>query len=270
MPDRSYFVWDVSPVLFSLGPFSVRWYGLLFALGFVLGYFFMRSVYRREGRPEADLDRLLLYLLAGTVVGARLGHVLFYDPAYYFSHPLEIPQVWKGGLASHGGALGILIAVYLYHRRTPDQPYLWLLDRIAVPTALAGAFIRLGNLFNSEILGVETDVPWAVVFARVDAVPRHPAQLYESLAYLLVFGLLRHTYRRFGNRTPRGLLLGLFFVLVFTARFFIEFVKVRQAAFGEALPLSMGQLLSLPAVAAGGVLLWHAYRHGRNAPPVTP
>ncbi len=267
MPDSSHLVWDVSPVLFTLGPFTVRWYGLLFALGFVLGYFLMRSIYRREGKPEADLDRLLIYMLVGTVVGARLGHVIFYDPGYYFSHPIEILKVWRGGLASHGGAIGILVALYYYSRKAKGQPYLWLLDRVAVPTALGGAFIRLGNLFNSEILGTPSDAPWAIVFARVDPVPRHPAQLYESLSYLIIFFVLWSVYRRYGARTPRGLLTGLFFVLVFTARFFIEFVKVRQAAFGEALPLSMGQILSLPVIAAGLVLLWRARRQGPVSPP---
>jgi prolipoprotein diacylglyceryl transferase len=189
------------------------------------------------------------------VIGARLGHCLFYEPAYYLRRPLEILMIWRGGLASHGGAVGIFLALYGYSRRRPDQPYLWLLDRMAIPTALGGSFIRLGNLFNSEILGISTDVPWAFVFARIDDLPRHPAQLYESLAYLLIFGVLFAVYRKRGSHTPRGLLLGLFLVLVFGARFVIECVKVRQAAFGEALPLSMGQLLSIPAILVGVVLL---------------
>lgn len=253
-------VWEADPTLFHLGPLTVRWYGLLFALAFFLGYLVVRWMFVREGKPERDLDRLLLYVMAGTVVGARLGEVLFYNPAYYFGHPLEILMVWKGGLASHGGALGIFAALYLYARRRPDQPYLWLLDRIAVPTALAGMFIRTGNLFNSEILGVPADVPWAVVFARVDTLPRHPAQLYEALAYGLIFLVLLAVYRRRGAATPRGLLTGLFLVLVFAARFLVEFVKVRQAAFGEALPLSVGQLLSVPMIAVGAWLLLRATR----------
>ncbi len=256
--------WDVSPELLRLGPFALRWYGLCFVLGFLLGYFIVRWIFQREHKPERDLDRLLFYMLAGTIIGARLGHCLFYEPAFYLRHPLEILMIWKGGLASHGGAIGILISLYLYSRSRPEQPYLWLLDRIAIPTALGGCFIRLGNLFNSEILGTPTDVPWAFVFARIDDVPRHPAQLSESIVYLLIFAVLLAVYRKLGERTPRGLLTGLFLALVFGARFPIEFVKVRQAAFGEGLPLSMGQLLSIPMILAGLVLLWRADRTRRS------
>lgn len=250
-----YVYWDVSPELFEIGPLTVRWYGLFFALGFFCGYLIIRWVFHREDKPERDLDALLLYMMAGTVIGARLGHVLFYEPFRYLMNPGDILKVWEGGLASHGGAIGIFIALYLYARRRPEQPYLWLLDRIAVPTALAGSFIRLGNLFNSEIVGEPTTVPWAIIFARIDALPRHPAQLYESVSYALIFVLLFAVYKRLGGRTPRGLLLGLFLVTVFTARFFIEFVKMRQAAYGEDLLLSVGQLLSIPAILAGITLL---------------
>lgn len=255
--------WNISPELLELGPFTVRWYGLFFALGFFFGYALIRRVFIREDKPQEDLDRLLLYVLAATVVGARLGHCLFYDPAYYLSHPVEILEVWKGGLASHGGAIGILVGLCLYARSRPTQPCMWLLDRIAVPTALAACFIRLGNLFNSEIIGEPTEVPWAFVFARVDNQPRHPAQLYESIAYALIFVVLLSVYRKFGASTPRGLLLGLFLVKVFSARFLIEFVKVRQAAYGGALPLSVGQLLSIPAIIIGIGLLIHAAKQKR-------
>lgn len=266
MTETSYIYWDVGREIVSLGPLTLRWYGILFALGFIVGFFIVRWMFRLEHKPEADLDRLLLYLLVGTVVGARLGHCLFYDPGYYLSNPLEIFKVWRGGLASHGGGVGVFLALYLYSRKHKDQPYLWVLDRVAVPTALAGSFIRLGNLFNSEILGVQTDVPWAFVFARVDQVPRHPAQLYESISYLLIFFLLLWLYNRLREKTPRGLLIGVFLVLVFIARFAIEFVKVRQAAFGEALPLSMGQLLSIPMVVAGVILVWQAMKKQAAAP----
>jgi prolipoprotein diacylglyceryl transferase len=246
--------------VFQLGPLTVRWYGVLFAVLFVLGYLIVRWQFRVEGKDQRSLDSLLVYMVLGTIVGARLGHCLFYDPVYYFHHPFEVLEVWQGGLASHGGAVGILIALYLYTRRWPGQPYLWLLDRIVVPTALGGCLIRLGNLFNSEILGGPTRVPWAFVFARVDAVPRHPAQLYESLAYALVFIVLFVVYWRLRARTPQGLLLGLFLVSVFTFRFLIEFVKERQAAYEQNLPLSVGQWLSIPFVLAGLVLLWRAVR----------
>lgn len=263
MPDSSFIYWDMDPVLFTLGPLSIRWYGLLFMSGFLVGFFIMRSMFRREGKPESDLDPLLLYMMLGTVIGSRLGHVLFYDPVYYLTNPADIPAVWKGGLASHGGAIGILIALYYYARSRRDQPYLWIVDRIVVPTALAGFFIRLANLFNSEIIGVPTDKAWAFIFARVDQQPRHPAQLYESLSYLAIFFVLMWAYRKMGDKTPHGLLLGLFLILIFTARFFIEFVKERQAAFGDTMPLSMGQLLSIPAVLAGGVLVYRALQRAK-------
>ena len=251
--------WHVSPEILRLGPFALRWYGLCFALAFLLGYFIVQWIYQRELKPERDLDRLLFYLLGGTLIGARLGHCFFYEPAYYLSHPLEILMFWQGGLASHGGLIGILLALYLYSRTRPEQPYGWLVDRIVVPAALGGFFIRLGNLFNSEIIGTPTEVPWAFVFARVDAVPRHPAQLYESIAYAVLFVALLIVYRKRGAQTPRGLLTGLFLVLVFGVRFLVEFVKVRQAAFGEALPLSMGQFLSVPLILIGIILVVRAW-----------
>ena len=254
--------WDVSPEILRLGPFALRWYGVCFALAFLLGFFIVQWIYRRELKPERDLDRLLFYMLGGAVVGARLGHCLFYEPAYYLDHPLEILMFWQGGLASHGGLVGIVLALYLYSRSRPEQPYGWLLDRIVIPSALGGFFIRLGNLFNSEILGTPTEVPWAFVFARVDAVPRHPAQLYEAVTYALIFAVLLIGYRKREAQTPRGLLTGLFLALVFGVRFLIEFVKERQAAFGEALPLSMGQLLSIPLILVGIALIVRAWSQG--------
>lgn len=250
--------WDQGPNIIELGPLTFRWYGLLFALGFLIGFFIMRWIYRREGKPEQDLDPLLLYLLGGTIVGARLGHIFFYHPVYYLTHPVEIIKVWEGGLASHGGAIGILIALYLFSRSRSDQPYLWLLDRLSIPVALTGSFIRIGNVFNSEILGIEAEVPWAFVFTRIDQVPRHPVQLYESGTYLLIFiGLLVY-YRRYGPDVRRGMLTGLFFLTIFGSRFFLEYFKVRQAAFGEGLPLSMGQILSIPMALIGVYLIKRA------------
>ena len=252
--------WNIDPEVFSLGPISIRYYGLLFAAAFFVGFVIIRRIYEEEGKPEGDLDSLLTHMMVGTVAGARLGHCLFYDPGYYLSNPIEILKVWEGGLASHGGAVGIFSALFVYTRRHADQPYLWILDRMAIVIALAGLFIRTGNFLNSEILGVPSDVPWAVVFERIDALPRHPAQLYEALAYGTISAGLYATYVRFRATTPSGLLLGLFLVMVFTFRFFIEFVKERQAAYGSDLPLSMGQLLSVPLVLLGFVLLFQAYR----------
>lgn len=264
MIEPGFIYWDVGPVIVEIGPFMLRWYGLFFGLAFLFGYYLVGRMFRQEGKPERYLDPLIVYMVVGTVLGARLGHVLFYDPGYYFSQPVEILKVWHGGLASHGGAIGILIALYVFDRRRPDLSYLWLLDRLAVPTALGGALIRLGNLFNSEILGTPSDLPWAFVFARVDAVPRHPAQLYESIGYFLIFLGLLAVYQRLKDRTPRGLLLGLFLTSVFTYRFLVEFVKMQQAAFAEALPLSMGQLLSLPMILAGIALLAYSATHSQR------
>ena len=252
--------WNINPEVFALGPLSIRYYGLLFAAAFFTGFIIIRRIYVEEGKPEVDLDSLLTHVMIGTIAGARLGHCLFYDPVHYLTHPIQILKVWEGGLASHGGAIGIFTALYIYTRKHSDQPYLRMLDRMVIVTALAGLFIRTGNFLNSEILGVPTDVPWAVVFARIDAVPRHPAQLYEALAYGSISVGLYKTYTRFRATTPSGLLLGLFLVMVFTFRFFIEFVKERQAAYGTDLPLSVGQLLSIPLVLLGFVLLFQAFR----------
>ena len=266
MPEFIAFVWNVDPNIIKIGPLTIRYYGILFALSFYCGYNIIRSVFQREGKPESDLETLLTYMMVGTIAGARLGHCFFYDPGYYLSHPIKILMVWEGGLASHGGAIGILTAVYLYTRKRPEQPYLWLLDRMVIAVALAGLFIRLGNFFNSEILGIPGDVPWAVVFDRIDSAPRHPAQLYESIAYGSIFVGLYRLYLKLGERTPNGFLFGLFLVSVFGFRFFIEFVKERQASYSAALPMSIGQLLSIPLVIAGGILLFRAISHFKSDP----
>ncbi|MFW6323872.1 MAG: prolipoprotein diacylglyceryl transferase [Desulfovibrionales bacterium] len=253
-------LWNVSPVLVHIGPVPIRWYGLLFALGFLFGYAFMHGVYRREGKPLSDLDRLFFVVMAGALLGARLGEVLFYNPSYFFHHPLEIVMIWNGGLASHGGIAGIFIALWIYARKRPDQPFLWLLDRICIPAMIGAALIRLGNLFNSEILGTPTHVPWAFVFVQEDLVPRHPVQLYEAGSYLLVFLVLLRLYRIQALGLPSGLLLGSALLASFLTRFFLEFLKLRQAAFGAALPLSIGQILSIPIILLGAFLLVRAVR----------
>jgi len=264
--------WAPSPEIFSIGPLPIRWYSLGWLLAFGVGFFLVRWMYQREKKPLEDLDTILLYMMLGAIIGARLGHCFFYRPDYYLAHPLEIIAFWKGfrGLASHGGALGILVSLYLYARKRPDQPYLWLLDRVAAPTALGGMFIRLGNFMNSEILGLPSDAPWAVVFRNVDQVPRHPAQLYEALSYGIIFLVLISLYRKKGPTLPHGLLIGLFFALVFSARFLIEFVKERHVPFEAGLPLSMGQILSIPMVLGGlAVAIW-AQRRGPPPKPEPP
>ncbi len=244
--------WDVNPEIFKLGPFSVRWYGLLFALGFIIGFQIFTRIYKKENRNVEDLNDLLWYMILGTVIGARLGHCLFYNPKYYLSHPLEILMVWHGGLASHGAAIGILLALWLYSKKKKDQPYLWLLDRIVIVVALGGSFIRLGNLFNSEIIGKPTGANWGFIFTRVDNVPRYPTQIFESLAYLIIFAILYYLYNKgIAKKFNDGFLFGLFLILTFTFRFFIEIFKENQTYFEAYLPLNMGQILSIPFVLAG-------------------
>ncbi|MBE0571576.1 MAG: prolipoprotein diacylglyceryl transferase [Ignavibacteriaceae bacterium] len=247
--------WSVSPEIFHLGPISVRWYGFLFAMAFVAGYFIMTWVFKKEGRLRTDLEQLSVYMIFGTVIGARLGHCLFYNPEYYLSNPIEIFKVWEGGLASHGAALGILTALYLFSKKKKNYPMLWTLDRVVIVVALAGTFIRLGNLFNSEIIGKPTDVSWAFIFTAVDELPRHPAQLYESIAYLIIFLILLFIYYKGFEKNRNGLLFGIFLLLVFTFRFFVEFVKENQSGFEETMVLNMGQILSIPFVIAGIIFI---------------
>ena len=247
--------WNVNPEIFSIGPLSIRWYGLLFASSFIIGYIIIADMFKKEGRPENDLNDLLWYMILGTVLGARLGHCLFYNPEYYLSNPLEILKVYKGGLASHGAAIGILLSLALFVRKKSGYSYLWLLDRIVIVVALGGAFIRIGNLFNSEIVGVKTSLPWGFVFERIDNVPRHPTQLYEAIAYFITFGILYSLYRKKRKELENGFIFGLFLIMVFGARFLIEFVKRDQVPFEASLPINMGQILSIPLVIAGVYLV---------------
>ncbi|MFI5236421.1 MAG: prolipoprotein diacylglyceryl transferase [Ignavibacteriales bacterium] len=247
--------WNVSPEIFHFGAVSVRWYGLLFALAFVAGYFIMNKIFKKEGRQKTDLEQLAVYMIFGTVVGARLGHCLFYNPTYYLSNPIEILQVWEGGLASHGAAIGIILSLYLFARKKKNYDLLWILDRIVIVVALGGSFIRLGNLFNSEIIGLPTQLSWAFIFTAVDDVPRHPAQLYESIAYLFIFLFLLLAYSKNNLKNKNGFLFGLFLVLVFTFRFFVEFLKEDQSGFEAGMVLNMGQMLSIPFVLTGIIFI---------------
>jgi len=256
----SFIDWNVSPEIFYLGPFSVRWYGFLFAMAFVAGYFIMGWIYSKEGKPKTDVEQLAVYMIFGTVIGARLGHCLFYNPIYYLSNPIEILKVWEGGLASHGAALGIIISLYLYIKKKKDVKLLWLLDRIVIVVALGGSFIRLGNLFNSEIIGKPADVPWAFIFRSIDDVPRHPAQLYESIAYFIIFLILITVYKKRRKQIQNGFLFGLFLVLVFSFRFFVEFLKENQSSFEAGMALNMGQLLSIPFVLTGFFFITRSFK----------
>jgi prolipoprotein diacylglyceryl transferase len=255
----NYIIWNIDPVLATLGPLKIHWYGLLFALGFIIGFQIMQWMFKRENKNIEDLDRLLWFLLIGVIIGARLAHVIFYDPSYYFSDPIKILKIWEGGLASHGGGIGALIGLYLFQRKT-NYSYLWLLDRLAIPTALVAACIRTGNLFNSEIIGIPTTVPWAIIFERVDMLPRHPAQVYEALSYLFIFIVLFILYKTTKTKDKSGMLFGILLSFVFIARLFIEFVKTKQEAYDSGLWLSTGQLLSIPFVLVGLLLIYLAMK----------
>lgn len=251
MEPKNGIVWNVDPVMFHIGDWSVRWYGLLFALGFVAGIFIVTKMFKREGMNKDLVDSLFLFVVVGTVIGARLGHVFFYDWGYYSKHPAEILKIWHGGLASHGGAVGIILMLWWWSKKYSKRSILWAMDKVVVPTALAGAFIRTGNLINSEIYGIPTSVPWAFTFVRDDNIPRHPTQIYEALAYLLVFAFLMYMYWKTDIRLKEGKLFGWFMLLVFGFRFFIEFLKVDQSAFEANMALNMGQLLSIPLALTG-------------------
>jgi len=249
--------WNVDPQIFQIGPLAVRWYGVLFALSFIAGFQIMHWIYKKEHKPENDLNDLIWYMILGTVIGARLGHCMFYNPNFYLTYPIEIIKVWQGGLASHGAAIGILIALFLYSKKKKDQSYIWVLDRIVITAALGGFLIRMGNLFNSEIVGKPADLPWAFVFVRNnEQIPRHPAQLYEAIAYLISFFILFFYYRKKEGRFKNGFIFGLFLLLVFTFRFFVEFIKEDQSIFEKNMTFNMGQLLSLPLIALGLFLVF--------------
>lgn len=250
--------WNVSPEIFEFGFLRVRWYGLLFLTGFLIGYKIVEKICKWEGKRTDVLDQLLIYLIAGTAIGARLGHTLFYEADYYLRNPLEILAIWKGGLASHGGGIGVIVALYLFSRRYPDFSLWWLFDRIAFPTALAGVFIRFGNLMNSEILGKPTDGSWGFIFERVDPVPRHPTQLYEAFGYFLVFLIGFRIYLRYKEKLPQGLIFGFTFSGLFIIRFILEFFKENQVPFESEMFLNMGQLLSLPYILLGFYFMWRA------------
>ena len=259
--------WSVNPEIFALGPLSVRWYGLLFISGFILGWYIFKWFFNREDIPETLLDPLLYTLLAGTIIGARLGHCLFYQPDYYLGSWQgfwEIFMPWKGGLASHGGTIALIFAMIWFARkygRRHDFDFIWILDHLAIAVCFAATFIRLGNLFNSEIYGDVTNLPWGFVFElRGESLPKHPTQLYEALSYFLLGVALTSIYKFKADKVYRGFFIGTFFIGCFGMRFLIEFIKEPQVMFEQNMVLNMGQLLSIPFVLMGIGLLIYSYK----------
>ena len=263
--------WDISPVIFKLGSIEVRWYGVMFACAFIISYILLKRLFAKDKVPVQYLDKLTLYVFIAVLVGARLGHCLFYDFSYYSHHITEMflpikqtAEGWKfigyQGLASHGGAIGILIAVWLYQRNT-RLPYMWILDRLVIAICFAGLAIRTGNLFNSEIYGVPTTMPWGFIFVRdYNDVPCHPTQLYEGLSYLIIGLVLYFLLIRKNGKINQGFIFSLFLILVFGMRFLIEFIKNDQEAWEKDMLLDMGQILSVPFVLAGFVLLYFSLK----------
>jgi phosphatidylglycerol:prolipoprotein diacylglycerol transferase len=260
--------WNVDPVIVMItDSFPLKYYGALFACGLLLGYYIVRNIYKKENLSLDNLDSLLVFVIVGTILGARLGHCFFYEPSYFLKHPIEIllpiqkvAGVYKfvgyQGLASHGGTIGVLIAIILYCRKYHVK-FLWLLDKMAIGVPVTGAFIRFGNFMNSEIYGRPTNGNWGVVFQKDDMIPRHPTQLYEAFAYLLIFGILFWMYKSESIRKAHGLIFGYFLTLLFLARFIIEFFKENQESFENNMLLNMGQILSIPFILIGlALIIW--------------
>jgi phosphatidylglycerol:prolipoprotein diacylglycerol transferase len=258
----NYIHWNVNPEIINIFGISIRYYGLLFVGGLILSIYILGKIFKLENIPPEYLEKLSIYGMIGIIVGARLGHCLFYEPSYYLAHPIEMllpfqQQPGGGykfsgyqGLASHGGAIGVIIALIIYTRKT-KQSMLKTIDLGSIVAPLAGCFIRLGNLMNSEIIGLPTTKPWAFVFVRVDNIPRHPAQLYEAIAYFLIFLIMLLLYKKWREKLQNGFFFGLTLTLVFVARFLIEFIKENQVGFEENLTINMGQILSIPYILVG-------------------
>lgn len=248
----NFFTWDTDPLFIDLGLLKIRWYGLTFAIGFFLAYKLLENIYQKEKKDIQNLEPLLFYTFLGTLIGARLGHCLFYEPTYYLANPIKIIAFWEGGLASHGGAIGVFIAVSIYCKKK-KEPLFWVLDRISVAIPVAAAFIRIGNFFNSEIVGTVSNKPWAVIFKRraeLGELPRHPAQLYEAIIYFSILVTLMIFYNRERIKNSAGKTFGILLTLTFISRFFIEFIKINQEKYDSGF-LNTGQLLSIPFILIG-------------------
>lgn len=247
-----YIIWDIDPQIFRIGEWGLRYYSILFASCFIVGWFIVQYFFKTENIPIRELDSLSMHMVIGTVVGARFGHAIFYEPQLFLNNPLEIFMVWHGGLASHGASLGLLVALYIFSRKSTKKSYMWVLDRAVIPIALAAVMIRLGNLMNSEIYGVETNAAWGFIFQNAgETLPRHPTQIYEALCYMALFIYLFRLYIVTKGDFPKGYIFGVFLTWTFATRFCIEFVKKNQAGFEKDMILNMGQLLSIPFILAG-------------------
>ena len=269
---HSAIVWNPSISPFSIFGFEIRYYSLCWVIALLSSYYVVKMAYKKSGVGEEKFEPLFMYCFLGILIGARLGHCLFYEPEYYLSHPIEMifpirntadGWVFRGyeGLASHGGVIGVITALLLYTRKT-KLTMVWTLDHIAIAAPLFSTFVRFGNFMNSEIIGNLTDAPWGIVFVQAgETLPRHPAQLYESIAYLVIFlvGLL--LYKKYNNRMGKGLFLGYCLFTIFTFRFFVEFIKEEQVAFEEGMPLIMGQLLSIPLIITGAYFMIKGIRN---------
>ncbi|WP_288202661.1 prolipoprotein diacylglyceryl transferase [uncultured Porphyromonas sp.] len=276
--------WTVDPIIFQSGGLRLGWYGVLFAVGLIVfGGTILSKMWKHENLTEKSFNQLVFYVLIATIVGARLGHCLFYEPSYYLANPVEILKTWEGGLASHGGVIGIMIAIWIYSKKVSHQSMLWTFDRLCVPVGLVAAMIRLGNLMNHEIYGHATDLPWGFRFIEnihqwqagaepIFSAPSHPTQLYEAAIYLLVFAVCMWLYWKRDAQRREGLIFGVAMVMIFVGRFLVEFVKNDQVGFEESMTLNMGQWLSIPFVIIGIASIVYSfkqpikeYRRGGNS-----
>ncbi len=248
--------WNINPIAFTLGPIQIHWYGIFFALGLLSAFYVGEYIFKKEGKDVKLLESYFLYLIIGITIGARLFHVFFYDFDYFMAHPLEILQVYKGGLASHGGVIGAIIATWLFCKKH-NLNFWWLFSRAALGGLILAPFIRIGNFFNSEIVGLPTKSAFGVVFERVDNIPRHPVVLYEAFAYFLLFLISFYLYKKLSPQKFTQIGAGVIIAGVFIIRFFLEYFKTPQSEFANILPFSMGQMLSFPFILLGIIVIFY-------------
>ena len=274
-----YVTWKVDPELFTIFGREIRWYGLLWVIGLIVAVYIVQRIFEKEKLPQSWFDSLFIYMMLGIILGARLGHCLFYEPAYYLANPIEIFKIWEGGLASHGGVIGIIIAVWLYSKKVTKKSMIWTFDRVIVPTGFTAAFIRLGNLMNHEIYGGPTSQPWGFRFienipywkagaAPIFSEPSHPTQIYEAIIYFLVFAVTMYLFWKTVAKKKQGLLIGIAMIMIFVSRFFIEYLKNVQVQseiiMRENTGLILGQWLSIPFILWGVWLVWNSMRKAKQ------